>query len=305
MDSSGQIGFNNSQILHQKVHTANNIRGSIPVMWGSLAVLALLTTINPVRLGIIILVLSRPRPMTNLLAYWTGAVLVGLTSLLIPLFVLHSTPTSSAFARNFAHPTANPIAQRTTIATGVLLLAIAVFMVARSLLRTPVAAGSHRKAEGNGGGTTSTLVDDSGAPPVIARLLRPTRSSTDDEAGDKSLMRRLLGRFREAWQNGSPWIPFVVGLIVLPPLDGVLFALAIVVASGAAFEVQVIATIAFVFGVLLVEETILVSNVVAPEKTQAALRRLHDWARTHHQKFVAAILAVVGLSLLARGMGGL
>nr|MDT0526152.1 GAP family protein [Streptomyces sp. DSM 41633] len=62
-------------------------------MWGSLAVLALLTTINPVRLGIIILVLSRPRPMQNLLAYWTGAVRVGLATLVIPLFVLHSTPT--------------------------------------------------------------------------------------------------------------------------------------------------------------------------------------------------------------------
>ena len=55
----------------------------------------------------------------------------------------------------------------------------------------------------------------------------------------------------------------------------------------------------------LVEEIILVSNIVAPERTQAALRKLHEWARMHHQKFVAAILAVVGLSLLARGMGGL
>lgn len=273
-------------------------------MWGSLAVLALLTTINPVRLGIIILVLSRPRPMQNLLAYWTGAVLVGLSTLLIPLFVLHSTPTSSAFARNFAHPTANPIAQRTTIVTGVVLLAIAVFMVARNLLRTPATVGSHRKVEGGGDGTT-TLVLDSGAPPVITRFLHPTGDSADPDGDEKSPIRRLLGRARDAWKNGSPWIPFIIGLIVLPPLDGVLFALAIVIASGASFEVQVIATMAFVFGVLLVEEIILVSNVVAPTRTQAALRKLHEWARTHHQKFVAAILAVVGLSLLARGMGGL
>lgn len=275
-------------------------------MWGSLAVLALLTTINPVRLGIIILVLSRPRPMQNLLAYWTGAVLVGLATLVIPLFVLHSTPTSSAFARNFAHPTANPIAQRITIVTGVVLLAIAVFMVARSLLRTPVSAGgAHRKVAGNAGDGTTTLVLDSGAPPVITRFLHPAAKSADTDGEEKSTVRTLLGRARDAWQNGSPWIPFIIGLIVLPPLDGVLFALAIVVASGASLEVQLIATIAFVFGVLLVEEIILVSNIVAPERTQAALRKLHEWARMHHQKFVAAILAVVGLSLLARGMGGL
>ncbi|WP_029110280.1 GAP family protein [Mycobacterium sp. URHD0025] len=273
-------------------------------MWGSLAVLALLTTINPVRLGIIILVLSRPRPMQNLLAYWTGAVLVGLTTLLIPLFVLHSTPASSDFAKNFANPTENPVAQRSAIGMGVLLLAIGAFMAARSVLRTPAPAGAHRKAGGNGDGTT-TLVLDSGAPPVITRFLHPAEKSADADGDEKSLPRRLLGRARDAWQNGSPWIPFVIGLIVLPPLDGVLFALAIIVASGASFDVQVITTIIFVFGVLLVEEIILVSNVVIPARTQAALRKLHEWGRAHHQKFVAAVLAVVGLSLLARGMGGL
>ncbi|MFV8232763.1 GAP family protein [Mycolicibacterium fortuitum] len=270
-------------------------------MWGSLVVLALLTTINPVRLGIILLVLSRPRPVQNLLAYWAGAVLIGMASLVIPLIVLHSTPASSAFAKKFAHPTADPLTQRVTIGIGVLLLAIAAFMVARGLMRKPVAVGSHRRVAGDGAGATSTLVDDSGAPPAITRLLYSTPA--DSDADPKS--RRLIGRFREAWQNGSPWIPFVIGIIVVPPLDGILFALAIVVASGASFEVQLIALVAFVFGVLLVEEFILISNVVAPARTQAVLRRLHEWAHTHRRKFVAAILAVVGLSLMARGMGGL
>ncbi|KHO17871.1 GAP family protein [Mycolicibacterium setense] len=270
-------------------------------MWGSLVVLALLTTINPVRLGIILLVLSRPRPVQNLLAYWAGAVLIGLASLIIPLFVLHSTPASSAFAQKFAHPTADPLTQRITIGIGIALLAIAAIMVARNVLRKPVAAGSHRKAAGDGTGTTSTLVDDSGAPPAITRLLYSTPGDGDTDTKSRG----LAGRVREAWQNGSPWIPFVIGVIVVPPLDGLLFALAIVVASGASFEVQVVALIAFVFGVLLVEEIILVSNVVAPEKTQAALRKLHEWASAHRQTFAAAICAVVGASLVLRGVGGL
>ncbi|MGV0812475.1 GAP family protein [Mycolicibacterium boenickei] len=270
-------------------------------MWGSLVVLALLTTINPVRLGIILLVLSRPRPVQNLLAYWAGAVLIGLASLLIPLIVLHSTPASSEFAKKFAHPTADPMTQRITIGLGLALLAIAAYMVARNVLRKPVAAGSHRGPAGDGGGATSTLVDDSGAPPAITRLLYSTPA--DSDADPKS--RRLIGRIREAWQNGSPWIPFVIGIIVVPPLDGILFALAIVVASGASFEVQLVALIVFVFGVLLVEEFILVSNLVAPARTQAALRKLHEWASAHRQAFAAAICAVVGASLVLRGMGGL
>jgi hypothetical protein len=43
---------------------------------------------------------------------------------------------------------------------------------------------------------------------------------------------------------------------------------------------------------------------VAPSRTRAALRRLHELAVAHKHDFVAAILAVVGLSLVLRGMAG-
>lgn len=270
-------------------------------MWGSLLALAFLTTINPVRLGIILLVLSRPRPMQNLLAYWAGALIVGLVTLLVPLFVLHSTPASASFARDFAHPTANPAAQRTAIGIGVALLAVAILMVVRSMVRT--SAGVRQPVpdrEGHAG--TSTMVLDSAAPPVISRLLHPSQDVTS-EGGSRA--RQLLNRARNAWQNGSPWIAFVIGIIVLPPLDGVLFALAIIVASGAAIEMQAVVVVMYMIGVLMIEEIILVSNVIAPAKTHAVLQRLHDWAQAHHQKFVAAILTVVGISLIARGLGGL
>jgi Sap, sulfolipid-1-addressing protein len=271
-------------------------------MWGSLVVLALLSTINPVRLGIILLVLSRPRPMQNLLAYWTGALIVGLATLLVPLIALHANATSASFARDFAHPTANPTAQFTAIGIGVLLLSIAALMMVRSLVRTPGGGGRHPVPDRDGNSNTSTLVLDSTAPPVLSRLLHPAQDAATE---GRSPIRRLLSLARMAWQNGSPWISFVIGVIVLPPLDGVLFALAIIVASGASLGVQVVAVIAYMIGVLAIEEIILVSNLVAPAKSEAVLRRLHDWARAHHRKFVAAILAVVGLSLMLRGMGGI
>lgn len=265
-------------------------------MWGSLLVLAVLTTINPVRLAIILLVLSRPRPMQNLLAYWVGAVIVGLATLFVPLIVLHATPSSASFARAFANPTANPAAQRTALIIGAVLLTVAVLTLARSSLRP------RTKVPVSSGGGTSTLVVDSDVPPVLSRLLQPAHGAAT-EGG--STIRRLLSRIRVAWQNGSPWIAFTIGLVVLPPLDGVVFALAIIVTSGAGVAIQASAVIAYIIGALAIEEIILVSNVLAPEKTQTALKRLHEWARTHRQKFVAAILTVVGLSLILRGMGGL
>lgn len=275
-------------------------------MWGQLLALALMTTINPVRLGLILLVLSRPRPMQNLLAYWTGALIVGNASLLIPLFVLHSNTTSASFVKDFADPAANPAAQRIAIGTGAVLVVIAAAMAVRGLVAAPGVGRRQpvpeRHANANANSKTSTLAIEPTTPPILARLLQAPQSG-EPEGG--SPIRRLLGRTGKAWQNGSPWIAFVLGVIILPPLDGVVIALAIIVASGAAVGTQVVAVIAYMIGVLVVEEFILVSNLVAPAKTQAVLRQVHDWARTHHRKFVAVILAVIGLSLVLRGLGGL
>ena len=270
-------------------------------MWGQLLALALMTTINPVRLGLILLVLSRPRPMHNLLAYWTGALIVGHLSLLVPLFVIHSNPSSASFADDFADPASNPTAQRIAIGMGVGLLLIAAVMAARSLAKTPVGSRRRQAPEGDGAAGTSVLTLDSTVPPILSRLLQPSQNAAA-EGGPP--VRRVLGRTHNAWRNGSPWIAFVLGVIILPPLDGVLIALAIIVASGATVGTQVVTVILYIIGVLAVEEMILASNLIAPTRTQGALRRVHDWARTHHRKFVAIILAVIGLSLVIRGMGG-
>ncbi|HEX9831517.1 MAG TPA: GAP family protein, partial [Mycobacterium sp.] len=57
-------------------------------MWGSLLGLALLISLNPLLLGMILLVISRPRPVQNLFVYWLGAMLVNLPLFLVPLTLL-------------------------------------------------------------------------------------------------------------------------------------------------------------------------------------------------------------------------
>jgi hypothetical protein len=86
-----------------------------------------------------------------------------------------------------------------------------------------------------------------------------------------------------------------------PSLDGVVFVLAIIVALGASFGVQITAAITFVTAMLTVDEIILVSHVARPARTQALLLRLHDWALAHRRKLVVAIFAVVAVSLIAQG----
>lgn len=275
-------------------------------MWGSLLVLALLTTVNPVRLAIILLVLCRPRPISSLLAYWCGCVIMGLATVLVPLLVLHSIPTSASFVKQFADPADNPTAQQVAIGIGVILILLAALMVLRSATRqraslsTPSGNGRHSMPDRTGSVETVTKEPASNIPPMLAQLVDSAPGAAS-EGG--SVITRLLGRVRSAWQNGSPWPAFVVGVVVVPPLDGLLLVLALIVASGASLEVQLIAAIAYIIGMLTVEEIILVSHLAAPTKTEAALRRLHDWTVTHTQTILVAFLVVVGISMVARGLG--
>jgi uncharacterized membrane protein YhaH (DUF805 family) len=84
-----------------------------------------------------------------------------------------------------------------------------------------------------------------------------------------------------------------------------LLIIAIILASGAAMGTQVSAAIAFVVLTLAVEEVILASYLVTPGKTQVLVQRLHDWGLTHQRKILVAVVAVMGVSLAAHGMGGI
>jgi Sap, sulfolipid-1-addressing protein len=50
-------------------------------MWGTVFMVALFTAPNPVHLGIAVVLLSRPRPLLNLLAFWLGGMVVGFAGL--------------------------------------------------------------------------------------------------------------------------------------------------------------------------------------------------------------------------------
>jgi len=59
----------------------------------------------------------------------------------------------------------------------------------------------------------------------------------------------------------------------------------------------------FIVVSLAVVEIVLISNLVAPTKTQAALRRVHDWVRGYRPQILVAILTLVGIVFVAQGAG--
>jgi Sap, sulfolipid-1-addressing protein len=267
-------------------------------MWSSVLGLALLMALDPVRLGLTLLVISRPRPVQNLLAFWVGSLIVSVPAMLAPLMVVHVTPMLTTFAHDLSTSDTNSTVGHIQIGIGVFALSVAALITVRLSAR-------RRARLSTPDGNRSTLVLDSNTPTAISRLLdRAQDPTTDGGSAIRSAIRRLLRRAYNAWENGSLWVALVIGLGSVPPAD-LLFALAIIVTSGAAIDTQVSAAIAFIVGMLALVEIILVMYLVRPAKTQAVVRLLHDWARAHRQQVLVAMFAVVGVSLLAQGMASL
>lgn len=271
-------------------------------MWGSLLVLGLLLSLHPLRLGVTLLVISRSRPMQNLFTYWLGSLAAGFLILIVPLFLLHFIPALASLT-TVADPASNPTARYIGVGLGVFAILAAVLMMVRFTMRprahASVSQGRHRLGAARDGKTTQVLEAD--APNPIARLLTAER---DPELDGGSRTLRLVTRVRTAWESGAIWVSFVIGLAMGPSVDGVLVILAIIVASGAGIGLQISAAVTFIVAMLAVEEVILVSNMAAPTRTQAILRRLHDWAQAHRRKVLVAIFLVVGVSLVAQGFAG-
>jgi Sap, sulfolipid-1-addressing protein len=262
-------------------------------MWGSVLGLALLTVPDPLRFVAILLLISRPRPVQNLLVFWVGCLIVSFPLLLVPLMVLHFTPMFGSFAHDLATPATSSTVRHIQIGFGVLALSAAALMTVRLRVRQRANLPKPR-------GNKSILLLDSNTPTAISR---PLGRAPDAATKVGSAIRRLLGRAHDAWENGSVWVALVLGLTMGPAPDIVLLVLAIIVTSGAAIHTQVTAAIVYIVGVLAVVEIMLVSYLVVPAKTEAVLRRLHDWALTHRQQVLIVIFAVIGLAAVARGTG--
>jgi Sap, sulfolipid-1-addressing protein len=261
-------------------------------------VLALPIALDPVRLGVNLLLISRPRPAQNLLVYWVGCVLASVVLLVVPILVLHFTPTFSSLVHDLANPatTASSTVRQAQIVMGALALSVAAVLAVRIWVR-------QRAPLPSGGAGTSTMVADHDASNPIARLL--ARSGRNQDGSSGSGVHRLLGRAQDAWESGALWVAFVIGFWAGPNPSLVIFALTTILTSGAAIGMQLAVAVAFVVETLAVVEIVLIANLVSPTRTQAFLRVLHDWVRARRQQVLAAMLALIGLALIAQGTGRL
>jgi hypothetical protein len=242
-------------------------------MWGTVFLLAVAAATDPIRLGIAVVLIARPRPIVNLLAFWLGGMATGVATALggllllrdfLPVVVQHVTSTVAIFTRA-------PV----EIAIGLLALSAAALIAVGSSARQPA----------------RVPIPDGDLSALTSQQSTPTAFS------------RLTARAQHVLGCGPPWVAFVAGLGQSTNPVEYLLALTAIVASGAAVGTQISAAVMFTVVVLAVVEIPLVSFLATPAKTQAFMLYLQDWVQARRRQMFAAILAVAGVMLLARGIG--
>jgi hypothetical protein len=258
-------------------------------MWATVLMLALWMATDPVRLIIATFLVSRPRPLQSLFAYWLGGVVGGVASSVGVLIALRDVATP------ILHDITSFVAACTggyvRVALGVLALLFAARIAARMLKRQPVGVPVSVAA-------TSTVALQP-RPSRIVQLRTALRQYTPP------VLSRLTASVWHALETGSPRVAFVVGMATaLPPIE-YQAALTTILASGAAIGAQLGASIMFLVVVLAAVEIVLISYVAAPHKTQAFILQLQNWMRAVGRKLLPVSSAVAGVFLVYSGMGAI
>lgn len=237
-------------------------------MWVTVMLLALVVMANPMRTGIAVLLVSRPRPMLNLLAFWLSGIATSSVVGLGVLFVLSDS--ALTVVQHLESTAASATAGRMRLALGGLALLAAAGLSVRHRVPAPIP-----------GGDGSVRVAEPRTPTAFSRLATRARDVLD---GDSLSVAVIAG--------------FGAGI----PAE-YLAALLAILASGAGPGTQISAVVAFILVAFAVVEIPLVGYRATPAKTEAVMLEFHRAVRARRRQVLAVMAGVLGVFLLTSGMG--
>jgi hypothetical protein len=253
-------------------------------MWYVVLVCGLGMAIDPVRIGLAVLMMSQRKPFRNLVAFWLGGMVAGVSVGLAALVVMRDlTLTALHFLADeftkFRAATVIFSGGRLQITFAVIAFAIVAVMTIRARARARVSVGTADV----GGGHVATLVEE-----------RPA-----------NVFQRLGARSHDILSGDRFWPAFFVGLCSsFPPYEGWL-VVAMIGASGTAVGTQFGALMIFMLLLLAVIEIPLICYLLVPAKTHAVMERVHNWMRTYRLQITQAIVSFTGVMLLFEGVTSL
>jgi hypothetical protein len=221
-------------------------------VWFTVFIMACVTSTEPFRLAMTVVMLGRPRPVLTLLSFLAGGFITGMSVGVVVLFGLRSVITQS-------QDLVLPILE---IGLGIVAWLIAAFLVVRR-----------------------PAVQD-----PEAQAARPPNNAP-----------KRFTSLRSYLNGHSPIIAGLTGISIALPSVDYLAALAVILASGAAWTTQVGALLMFNLIAFAFVELPLVGYLFAPQRTRLAMTALNDWIAAHRRLTVAGGLAIVGTILIITG----
>lgn len=236
-------------------------------MWTTLLVLAIALNFEPTRLGLVGLILIRPRPIPQLLAFLAGSFLTSASAGLLILFLLHNfMPTGNHF--NGA---------KVQIAVGALALIIAAILASNFLASRP-----------EGGEAADNALQ---SPDAISA--RP------------GLVGWLSTRAGQLAHGSSPWFAGALGVGIAIPSVDYLALLLLIATSGAPLSIQAGALLTFLSIANVVLLAPIAAYLLAPDRTTTLIEQLRSWVLARRRRDYAVLLAIAGCLLIAVGFRGL
>jgi hypothetical protein len=251
-------------------------------MWGLVLLFALSAAQDPLRIGVMTLLIARPRPMHNLLAYWLGLMATGFGAALAALFLLRDfmLPVVRVVTSIAASPVVPPI----QIALGVLALSAAAMLVAPSAVRR----------------ATYALMP--GGDPSLG-VLQPNPDCDCSAVALQPKLPAVFSRVSCLLNGKSLGMAFVAGLCTSTQVIECGAAMIAILASGAGAGTRFSAALLFSLVAFAIVEIPLVSCLVSPAGTKAIVMRLHDWLRAYRRPIFVLMICVVGVFMVANGVG--
>jgi hypothetical protein len=257
-------------------------------MWTAVVFVGFGMALDPLRLGLVAVLLSRRRPMQNLAAFWLGGMFAGIAFGLVVLIIFRDAALTAI--ENVVSAMSDVRSAVVILDGGGLKITLGVFflmllggLVARQRARQRVQVGIS-SGDGMSSGDGSSVMVAQRPPNIFARMA--------------AFSQNMLER-------GGAWPAFVVGLgSATPPVECIM-VLTIIMASGHAIETQLMAFVVFIVLVLALLELPLLMYLLMPRKTETVMLRLDGWLRAHRRRIFEISLAVTGVVLLVQGVGSL
>ena len=224
-------------------------------------------------LAVVLVILTRPRPRPLLWAFWLSAVVVlcGVSAVVLAVFRAKGTILGS---------TSTTVSPTAYLIVGVIALAVAVF------------ASTKRGRE------------------MIGREIEKSEAVDPNPKGSrgdraKAKAQDVKAKAEEALKQGSVWMAILVGVFLGAPSPFSLAAVGLMVRNGYGLVTQLLLILVFGLITYLVVELPIISYAIAPEGTATRVEAFSTWLGTHKIQAVAAVVAVIGVVLIIKGLTSL